>query len=261
MFIEEDNYLKNDKNKYLRMGIFSTIGDRDEQQDSAGYSISDDTALIVVCDGMGGQKDGKRASKYAVETALEQHESSSNSNQLIDTVNSIDKEINSWEDEEGQPLRSGTTLALVLINKGELNWVSVGDSRIYLYRSGELVQITTDHNYEIALEENHDAGLISDEFYQKEKDNSNDLISFLGVGGLPLIDSNSSPFPLKKNDRIVIMTDGVYKNIDDSSICKCVQNFKNPDDSLRALEYMVKRSADDNRVVRDNMTAAIVVIK
>lgn len=260
MYLEEDNYLINEKNDHLMVGIYSTVGNRDDQQDSAGYSISEDKALIVICDGMGGQKVGKRASKTAVEMLLESFESSEESS-LIDTVNKIDQEINSWTDDDGQPLRSGTTMAMILIDKDELHWISVGDSRIYLYRSGEMAQITTDHIYEIALKENRDAGLISNEFYQQEQENSDNLISFLGVGGLPLVDSNSSPFSLKKDDRIVIMTDGLYKNLEDSTICRCVQGFSNPEDSLKALEYKVEKEVNKTHVVRDNMTVAIIKIK
>lgn len=259
MYIEEDNYIVNKQNNYLTAGIFSTVGGRENQQDSAGYSIGDDKALFVVCDGMGGHKDGKRASQTAVTKIISHYESSDRN--LMDAVIDIDLEINSWVDADGNPLQSGTTLALITVDKNELNWISVGDSRIYLYRAGEMVRITKDHIYEVALKENREAGLISNSFYQQEKDSSDVLISFLGVGGLPLVDSNSSPFKLQKDDRVIVMTDGLYKNIPDALIRKCIQNFNDPTDMLRAIEYQVNKVTVKESIVRDNMTVAIIKIK
>ncbi len=260
MYLSKDNYLVEVQNNYLNAAIFSTIGGRDSQQDSAGYSVSDDSAMFVVCDGMGGHVDGKRASREAVVQLLDRYIENEDVS-MIDAFNDIDMEIASWKDSNGNRQRSGTTAALVKIVKDELYWVSAGDSRIYISRAGEIVQITKDHIYEVALRENRDAGLISTSFYQQESYSGDTLISFLGVGGLPLIDSNSSPFKLMKDDRLILMTDGLYKNVPDEVIQKSIKYFNNPTDMLRAIEYKVNKLTVDGSIIRDNMTVAIIKIK
>ena len=260
MYLDKDNYLVDVQNNYLNAAIFSTIGGRDSQQDSAGYSVSDESALFVVCDGMGGHVDGKKASKTAVVQLLNRYVDDEEVS-LIEVFKEIDTEIASWKDSDGNRQRSGTTAALVKIVKDELHWVSVGDSRIYISRAGEIVQITKDHIYEVALRENREAGLISNSFYRQECVSGDTLISFLGVGGLPLIDSNSSPFKLMKDDRVIIMTDGLYKNVPDEVIQKSIKYFNNPTDMLRAIEYKVNKLTLEESIVRDNMTVTIIKIK
>ena len=46
----------------------------------------------------------------------------------------------------------GTTLSAAVVHHGSLYWISVGDSRVYLFRAGELAQVTTDHVYAAELE-------------------------------------------------------------------------------------------------------------
>ena len=53
-----------------------------------------------------------------------------------------------------------TTAAIVYIKGGKAYIANVGDSRVYLYRNGELVQLTEDHTYVNTL---LNAGIISQE--------------------------------------------------------------------------------------------------
>ena len=59
---KKDNTLIVDENKYIKLSIVSQIGDREEQQDSAGYFVTDNKLFVTVCDGMGGHDNGELAS-------------------------------------------------------------------------------------------------------------------------------------------------------------------------------------------------------
>ena len=70
MRFSEDEYIYHDENDSLEVAVISVIGDREEQQDCAGAILKDCDALALVCDGMGGQADGKTASNKACDIFL-----------------------------------------------------------------------------------------------------------------------------------------------------------------------------------------------
>ena len=265
MLIDKDNYLICKENDCFKAAVFSTVGGRDDQQDSAGYEIDVNGGVFVVCDGMGGHKGGKTASELTVNILLEQFDSSNADDDvndlLLNGAELADKEVSELSDEDGNLLNGGSTAAIIVLRGKKLYWLSVGDSRIYIYRSGELVRITNDHTYEVALQENMKAGLITQDFFNQQIDKGDALISFIGVGGMPLIDRSINPITLQTEDVVLIMTDGLYKNIPDHIIKRYIENFRNPMDSLSALEKKVEKMAFENEISRDNMTVALIRIK
>ena len=264
MYIDKDNYLISAENEIFKVYFLSSLGDRADQQDSAGYHLDDKRGTIIICDGMGGHRGGKLASRIGVESFLERIGSVKEgyiNKDMIEYVQDIDEDIAELTDENGAPLRAGSTLVAVYINGDDLYWVSVGDSRIYILRKDEFIQVTEDHTYELALKENIQAGEITEQFYQEELDKSEALISFLGAGELPLISSNETAFKLQPDDRIILMSDGLYKNLSDDYIKSIICNFRNPSESLTSLDYQSMKNAHKEEKRRDNLTVALINIK
>lgn len=264
MYFEKDNFLTNVENRLFKLSVISSLGDRADQQDSAGYLIDDDGGTVIVCDGMGGHRGGKLASRIGVESFLDRVGTLTTGNinkDLIEIVCDIDEDIAELKDTDGDYLRAGSTLVAVIIKLNELFWVSVGDSRAYILRGEEFIQITEDHTYELALKENIKAGTITEEFYNEEIDKSEALISFLGAGELPIISSNESAFRLQSGDKIILMSDGLYKNLTDDYIKAILVNFKNPAESLTSLDFQSMRNAHKQEKRRDNLTIALINIK
>jgi len=264
MYISKDNFLIKKENRVFRLSFLASIGDRADQQDSSGYELSEDGGTVVICDGMGGHNGGKLASSFGVELFLERVSAIGEdyiSYDLREIVQDIDEEIASLTDKDGNPLRGGSTLAAVYIKERNLYWISVGDSRIYILRKDEFIQVTEDHTYELALKENVKAGAITEQFYQEELDKSDALISFLGAGELPIISSNNDAFKLQLDDRIVLMSDGLYKNMSDDEIKSIIVNSDNPVETLTSLDLNSSRNAHKQNVRRDNLTVALIKIK
>lgn len=264
MYISKDNFLIKEENKIFKLYFLSSMGDRPDQQDSGGYLMEEDGGTVIICDGMGGHNGGKLASSIGVELFLDRvttiNEDYMNYD-LIDLVRDIDEDIADLKDKNGDPLRAGTTLAAVCIKNNRLYWVSVGDSRIYIIRKDEFIQVTEDHTYELALKENVKAGEITEQFYKEEIDKSEALISFLGAGELPIISSNESAFKLQSGDQILLMSDGLYKNLSDDYIQSIITNFNNPAESLTSLDLQSSKSAHKKDKRRDNLTVALINIK
>lgn len=265
MLHSKEQQLKKEENSAFQLAALSLIGDREEQQDSIGYSLKNDEGLVVVCDGMGGHKGGKIASNLAVQVFLECYSKnqfdSNNVRGLIEASHIADEKISQLKDQYGELLKAGSTLVSILIKNKKLLWCSIGDSRAYLIRNSEMVQLTQDHNYHTVLIEKLNAGLIDSIEFKREDERGEALISFLGIGNLTLIDYNITPFELQTEDKIIIMSDGLYKIVNDSEIARILDNFNNIDEAVQALEMKAKKKTKNLQFSRDNMTIAIIKIK
>ena len=265
MVTDKDNYLEIKSNQHMKVCMFSSIGDREEQQDAADMILNADDGIIVVCDGMGGHRGGKLASSIAVRVVLDAYtdgdfsEESDIGDIFRDVIADADYEISRLRDEDGEPLKSGTTIVSTVIKGKNIYWASVGDSRIYLIRNNEMIQVTKDHTYELALKENLEAGLITASFVEEQKQSSGALISFIG-NGIPYIDSNREPFHLCSGDKIIMMSDGLYKYLSDETILSIISGVDNIEETVKILDNRAKMAAWEQGVKRDNMTVAIVEI-
>jgi protein phosphatase len=265
MLYHKDQQLITEENTAFQLAALSVIGDRDDQQDSLGYSLKQDEGLIVVGDGMGGHEGGKLASELAVEVFLSHYDESRwSDNQtgvLVEAAKKADEMISQLKNADGALLKAGSTIVSIVVNRKKLMWCSVGDSRAYLMRDGEMVQLTLDHNYHTVLVEKMNAGLLDRREFEQENMRGEALISFLGIGNLALIDYSESPLELKKDDKIIIMSDGLYKIVTDAEIARILDNFNNIGEAVQALELKARKKAKNDREARDNMTVALIKIK
>ena len=102
--------------------------------------------------------------------------------------------------------------------------------------------------------------LESMEEFEEEKCRGEALISYLGIGDLQLVDHNIKPLMLEKDDRIIIMTDGLYKVLNDEEIRSLIKNFVNVREAVEAIDKRVKKVAKKKNLVRDNMTFVVMGI-
>jgi protein phosphatase len=260
-----DNYTSYDENNIFELAVLSTIGDRKEQQDRVGYSIKDSEGIVVICDGMGGHQGGRLASTLAVKTFIEAYQSLNNNedpqNFLFSVVWDLDKRVAQLKDSTGLKMQAGTTLSSVMIQQKKLYWVSVGDSRIYVFRNNEFVCITKDHTYKMLLDQKLSEGNISNEIYAQESKRGNVLVSFLGVDGLPYVERNSTPLSLLKNDIILIISDGIYKLLSDTEISNILKENTTVGNTIEALHFAAKEKSIEKRKSKDNISIAVIKIK
>lgn len=265
MLYYSDGRLVKDENRILQIAAISVLGDRDDQQDSLGYVLRQDESLAIVCDGMGGHAGGKAASEIGVKTLLDAYEQSAPSvdrvNMLTDAAKKANESVLCLKDFEGNPLNAGSTLVAAFVRQKELVWCSVGDSRAYLIRKDEMVQLTQDHSYRTVLIEKVKTGLLSEAEFEKENAKGEALISYLGIGDLSLVDYSENPLILKHDDKILIVSDGLYKTVSDEETARIVSNFSNIGEAVQALELKARKNAKAKHIKRDNMTVILIKIK
>ena len=263
--MNNDENRKYAENSILELAVLSVLGDREEQQDYFDSVMTDIDCFACVCDGMGGHKGGRLASTTAVNTLINEFCASYPLTDvpsfLRDVANEADKNVLDLKGDNGEPINAGTTMVSVYIKNDEMYWASVGDSRLYLVRAGEIAQVTLDHNYHEYLKEQLLNGQIDNEQFAKEDVRGEALINFLGIGGLQIIDHNDEPLKLFSGDRLIIMSDGLYKLVDDETILSLTDNFENISDALSGFEMKAQTMARKKNVRRDNMTVILIKIK
>ena len=263
MISHKDNYQFFDENAVLELALVSVLGDRENQQDSSGYELKNEEGLVVLCDGMGGHEGGKVASTIATEHLLngyvDAYPCENPHNLLIDLANESDAMIAELKNEDGSPMQAGSTLVSIYVQQDRLYWISVGDSRVYILRGEELVKITTDHTYGNVLDVQLRNNEITEEDYNGKIEKGEALVSFLGRNGLPYIDANDIPFTVQSGDKILLMSDGLYKLVPDDGIRTILLNFGNISEAVNALELRAQKNGKGKN--RDNTTIAMIKIK
>ena len=110
-----------------------------------------------------------------------------------------------------------------LITGNALRWISVGDSRIYLYRDGQISQLSRDHD----LLQDWMPDILEGKRSMAESlrdPNGRKLTSFIGMGELRHVDYNRTPIPLLPGDRVLLMSDGVYGTVSDAEMAAILRD-------------------------------------
>lgn len=239
------------------VGKLHALGSRKNQQDS--FSVSEEEMipthglLAVVADGMGGLTDGDQMSQCAITAMMETFYRLQGDPDriLLMLVESATQAVNAKLGKNNYNT-SGSTLVVGLIKDGAFHYVSVGDSRICLYRDGFLYQLNREHVFRQELEIraiNHESSWETADTHPK----ANGLTSFLGMGSLKYVDIPAESVEIRPGDKFILMSDGVYNSV-------------NRAEMMEQLEKPVQEAADgigklieDKQVsAQDNYTAIII---
>jgi len=236
----------------------SVIGTRAEQQDSAFQKVNDQGVIAIVCDGMGGLESGRLASIATIEKFKELCEKKDPSEAFpsffLKAVDILDEFVFHLKSESGERLGAGTTLASAAIENDNLFWLSIGDSRLYILRGDEFVQVTRDHNYFLRLDQMRQEKEINESQYQAEAIRGEALISFVGMGGIEVMDLSNAPFKLLPKDTLLLTTDGLYKALSDEEIKQCLYIT----DIEEAIATLINKASEKAQKAQDNTTCVII---
>jgi protein phosphatase len=138
----------------IRFASHQSRGERQYQHDSAGAlhgrpsGAADGAAVFALADGVGSDTLGGVASRLAVDTVLTRYPAATGSTamrlrQCLDHANAaIAAVVAAGAERRG----AGCTLVCAAISTDGLEWISVGDSPLWLYRDGQLRRLNADHS-------------------------------------------------------------------------------------------------------------------
>lgn len=213
---------------------------RSNNEDSLGFVIPriDDPqsargVLAVVADGMGGHAAGEIASTLTVEVLIRTYYAADgtipdalragfvSANQIVHTHSLKNPTYHGM----------GSTCTAVAIQNDRLFLAHVGDSRAYLLRGGQLVQLSEDDSLVLALLRSGAITATEVEHHPSR----NVILKALGIA--PTIDPLiwSDGMPLHHEDRLVLCSDGLNDMLGDEIIA----NLTGKTDPARACRALV----------------------
>lgn len=235
----------------MQVGFKSDKGLRRSNNEDACFVLLPDK-VYVVADGVGGGNAGEIASRTAVSEIANyilEHPIANTTNKYavvnylqscLDEANSkIFRMANTYEENTGM----ATTVVIAYVAFGKVFITNVGDSRAYLYRKGQLVQLTEDHTYVNTLVK---AGVLSKE--QAEFDDRKNVIT-KALGAEPTVEPDFFQLEIMKDDIFIICTDGLYDEVEDQEIIKVLSNKQSMSDVCSELIDRANKNGG-----RDNIT-------
>lgn len=221
---------------------------RENNQDSflAAYP------LFVVADGMGGHIGGEIASQSVVNrlSALAGRETVT-PHDIDDALALAVRDISDHPDttDEG----TGTTLTGVYFDMTDdgpsIVAMNIGDSRVYLQRGDQLMQVTTDHSL---VQELVAAGRLSEE--EAETHPYSNVIT-RAVGPTEAVAPDYVRIEVQSGDRYVICSDGLTKELTDYGILHFLHANEDPADATVAMMAAALENGG-----RDNVSIVVVDI-
>jgi len=201
-----------------------------------GSGRSPEPVVMMVADGLGGEKFGHVSAELAVTTAQ------AAAGSPADRVRAANEAILQLVEREPRWKGTYTTLTLVEVAGGMARVAHVGDTRAYLYRQGRIMELTNDHT-------------VAWQWVQRGMDpvkanslpNSGSLVRVLGFDAD--LEVEETKMSLQDGDRWLICSDGLYRMLSDRDMRRVLKSGDAEECVWGLLEKALGRGASDNVTV------------
>jgi len=193
-------------------------------------NMNDNALLLGVADGLGGDVSSDVAAELAKgRLATLNNLPEGNESEFLDKF-ARDLDIFIYKKAENHPSLTymATTLVCTILKNDMIHWVNIGDSRFYVLRNGKLIQITKDQTLAKALVEEGELKPEDAKGHYSQKI----LDQCLGYG---MCEPDTGKFKVKKNDVIVLVTDGLYKMVAHDLMIKILNTDSDLKQKITAL--------------------------
>ena len=206
--------------------------------------------VFIVADGMGGHNAGDYASRYAVETVVEEIGASFEKNPVKIMGRAIDKAnamIRQKAREDVSLNGMGTTMVIAICMGRYLEVANVGDSRLYGVHENRIEQVTQDHSL---VEEMVRMGGIDRASARNHPDKN---IITRAIGARDYIEADFFNLELQTGDMILLCSDGLTNMIEDDIIYRILTNGR----SLKNRVEELVETANQNGG-KDNISVIVI---
>ncbi len=233
---------------------------RKRKQNEDSLLINEDLNLYIIADGMGGHSGGEFASRMAVQT-IEETIRSLTSDPEATVISGVNTEEAQMGDRINYAIQMaskkiydralydsslkgmGTTTVAALFENGKAYIANVGDSRAYMFREKEMIQITSDHSL---VNEQVKAGLISQKDAKGHKLRN---VITRSVGYQEEVEIDVRTFDVQLGDKFLLCTDGLSNMVDDAEIKKTVISYPLKEACRKLIDLANEKGGEDNITV------------
>jgi serine/threonine protein phosphatase PrpC len=232
---------------------------RKNNEDSFGFNLGD--GIFVLCDGMGGQQAGEVASRMGVETVLgfyHQPPPSAKSSRaafagvseraaaLAAAIQLANQAIHETGARDASAAGMGSTIVAVAVEDNLFSIANVGDSRIYLIRRNEVLQLTHDHS--LVMEQVR-RGLMTLEQAEQSK-MQNVIVRALGTD--ETVEPDLADHEFAPDDILLMCSDGLSRYVKEPEMAEAVRQ-ESLETACSALIEAAKAGGSD-----DNITCLLI---
>lgn len=250
--VPEDDGEGVDEGPPLRLSYYaiSDVGRvRKDNQDS-GYA---GPWLLAVCDGVGGAARGDIASSTAVSELRQLDERPGSADLLTrvtDGLHEAHESIAAQVDHDPALSGTSTTATVALFDGHRIAVGHIGDSRGYLFRDGELSQITSDHTFVQSL---IDEGRITEE---EARIHPHRNLILKALDGLHEVEPDLFALALAPGDRIFLCSDGACGVLEDDRMADILSSGSPEFVAIELVRASLDAGSSDNVtcVVADVLT-------
>jgi PPM family protein phosphatase len=242
----------------LEIALLSEAGGRRYNEDACGHWHSERDLVAVLCDGAGGHGGGDLAAKLAVSHLVHAFADAPTADGAA--LNALLRDTNRAVIEAREPGTQSahmhaTCVCLVLdFTHHSAHWAHTGDSRLYWFRGGRLLERTRDHSMVQSLVE---AGMLAEAELRHHPKRS-ELRSALGTEERLLqVDDSGAAREVQPGDVFLLCTDGVWEHIDEPRFAELLVQSATPHAWLSAIEDEVNHATAELKS-HDNFTALAV---
>ena len=235
----------------FELALLSDVGTtRPDNEDSCGHFIENpDSVAFAVADGVGGYEGGEIASRMAIDITLEAYRESppewGAAKRLYRAITRANIEIHDKALTVPELSRMATTMTAVVVEKGILSAVHIGDCRLHLIRHSHISVLTKDHTM---VAEKVRMGMMT-AARAKTHPERGMLLRSLGRELIASIDRIT--LPLFERDRLVLCSDGLYNVLD----AKELESITRDVDAETACRNLIDTA--NERGTHDNLTCAV----
>lgn len=242
----------------LATSQFSSVGERNTNQDAIGYHLDERFGCFVVCDGVGGSAGGELAARIAVDTALDSFvdRPTIDESTVQRSVARANEAILAHQRQQPERANMSATLVALFVDRdaSEARWAHVGDSRLYAFRRGALIAQTEDHSLSQRSREGSASGDATPANGAQALIQSNLLYRALGARATAEATVSSAQH-LIDGDAFLLCTDGLWQLISEQIMERSLQLADSSEEWLALLRRAAEAKADGSR---DNYSALAV---
>lgn len=239
-------------------------GDRAYQEDSCLWLESADQQSLgfVLSDGMGGHAAGDLASQTLVNTYAQTFNTRGFSGNVVESLAVSLQEGNNQiqaliQDGTGT-LGMGATYLAGVVSRDRVNWISVGDSPLYLFRKAKIKQINEDHSMTPIFKEQVATGELTQDEAAKHP-RRDDLYSAVMGGQIEEIDQPTAALPLHIGDIIIAASDGIQV-LDETEMEVIINQWVNSGYKGCLCQRLIEAVLQKKHHHQDNVTVMAVAL-
>ena len=228
----------------LRFAVRSDVGLLREGNEDSAYA---GPHLLAVADGMGGHAAGEVASAATIQTLAPLDAEDPGPDLvgvLADAVSTANLRLQELIISDPSIEGMGTTLTALLWSDGYAALCHIGDSRAYLLREGQFVQITHDHTLVQSLV---DEGKITEDDVATHPHRS---LLLRALDGRTIAEPDLAPLETFPGDRYLLCSDGLSGVVTEQTLHQTLTSMRDPDQAaVQLVELAIRGGGPDNITV------------